>query len=329
MSEGALLRVENLSVRYGTGQAGFTAVQDVSFDVPRGSTFGLVGESGCGKSTIAAAIVMLQRPAAGRVVFGGVDLAGLGGRALRDARRRMQIIFQDAAASLNPRLSVRGIIDEALTIHRLHTGAARRGRIAQLLDMVGLPPHLADRYPHELSGGQAQRVAICRALAVEPELIVCDEATSALDVSVQAQIVNLLQDLQAALGLTYVFVSHELGVVRHVSDRVAVMYAGRIVETAAQELLYRRPTHPYTRALLSAVPVPDPVLERARQRLVLDGEPPDPRHPPAGCRFATRCPVAVAACRTAEPALAEIAPGHWLRCPIAVPALSHSASRRF
>jgi oligopeptide transport system ATP-binding protein len=346
MSGNAILRVENLSVRYGIGSTAFAAVEDVSLEVARGTTFGLVGESGCGKSTIAAAILGLQPSSSGRVVFDGQELTALGGSGMRQIRRRIQMIFQDAAASLNPRLTVRGIIDEALTIHGLHRGASRRGRIMQLLEMTGIPFYLADRYPHELSGGQSQRVAISRALAVEPDLVICDEATSALDVSIQAQIVNLLQDLQSTLGLTYIFVSHDLGVVRHISDTVAVMYAGRIVEHGAKAQLYRRPLHPYTRALLSAVPVPDPRLERTRQRIVLDGEPPDPRHPSPGCRFATRCPLAVASCRVEEPALTKIAVDHWLRCPVTAsatihdtatamedpaitPTLSHSVLRRF
>jgi oligopeptide transport system ATP-binding protein len=315
----ALLEVEDLTVRYGHGPSAVTAVDRVSFKVERGSTFGLVGESGCGKSTIAATVMMLNRPQAGSVIFDHNNLADLTPRDLRAMRRRIQIIFQDAAASLNPRLPIHRIIGEALTIHGLHTGAARPKRIKELLDLVGIPSYMAGRYPHELSGGQAQRVAICRALAVEPELIVCDEATSALDVSIQAQIVNLLQDLQAALGLTYIFVSHDLSVVRHISDVVAVMYAGRIVEISSKTQLFEQPTHPYTRALLSAVSVPDPRMERLRTRAALDGEPPDPARPPPGCRFSTRCGLAVPSCASMEPALEEMGAGHWVRCPVTAP----------
>jgi oligopeptide transport system ATP-binding protein len=316
----AILRVEGVSVHFGSSRgARIKAVDDVSFEVERGSTFGLVGESGCGKSTTGSAVLMLQRPNSGRVIFDGVDLGTLGNRALRSMRRRIQMVYQDAAASLNPRLSVGDIIAEALTIHGLYQNATRGGRIRRLMDMVGLPFRLADRYPYELSGGQAQRVAICRALAVEPELIVCDEPVSALDVSIQAQIINLLQDLQRELGLTYIFVSHDLSVVRHISDKIAVMYLGKIVELAEKEQLYRRPMHPYSRALLSAVPVPDPHLERIRERIILSGDLPNPANPPSGCRFSTRCPLAVQSCSESEPAFSVAEAGHWVRCPITTP----------
>jgi oligopeptide transport system ATP-binding protein len=321
-----ILRVEAVSVHF-SGRRGvrIKAVDEVSFAVKRGSTFGLVGESGCGKSTTGSAVLMLQRPNAGKVIFDGVDLGTLSDRALRSMRRRIQMVYQDAAASLNPRLSVGDIISEALTIHGLYRDASRSGRIRRLMDMVGLPSRLANRYPNELSGGQAQRVAICRALAVEPELIVCDEPVSALDVSIQAQIVNLLQDLQRDLGLTYIFVSHDLSIVRHISDKIAVMYLGKIVELAEKEQLYRRPMHPYTRALLSAVPVPDPHLERKRERIILSGDLPDPANPPSGCRFTSRCPLAVPSCGESEPAFSAVEAGHWVRCPITAPSTREAA----
>jgi oligopeptide transport system ATP-binding protein len=315
-----ILRVEDLSVHFPmVGGGSIKAVDNLSFAIERGSTFGLVGESGCGKSTTGLAVLMLQRPTAGKVFFDGVDLGALGDGDMRRMRRRIQVVFQDAAASLNPRLSVSGIISEALSIHGLYQGAERTGRVRRLLDMVGLPSHFANRYPSELSGGQAQRVAICRALAVEPELIVCDEPVSALDVSVQAQIVNLLQDLQREMGLTYIFVSHDLSIVRHVSDKIAVMYLGRIVETAEKEKLYRQPMHPYTRALLSAVPIPDPDIEKRRERIILRGDLPNPADPPSGCRFNSRCPIAIPACHEMEPEFGLFEAGHWVRCQRTAP----------
>ncbi|WP_421998558.1 ABC transporter ATP-binding protein [Reyranella sp.] len=312
----ALLEVEDLEVVYGRpGSPGAVkAVDGVSFRVERGRTLGLVGESGCGKSTTGYALLQLVRPTAGRVVFNGTDLCGLERSALRRMRRKLQIIFQDAHASLNPRMPIGALVGEALDIHGLHPGGARAPRIRQLLDMVGLAGHLVERYPHELSGGQAQRVAICRALAVEPELIVCDEPVSALDVSIQAQIVNLLQDLQQRLGLAYIFISHDLSVVRHVSDDIAVMYLGRIVEFAGKRGIYEAPAHPYSRALMSAVPVPDPELEAKRQRVILTGDLPDPAHPPSGCRFRTRCPVAIDECAAVDPVQYPLEPGHWAKC---------------
>jgi oligopeptide/dipeptide ABC transporter ATP-binding protein len=318
---GPLLSVEGLVVHFDAPRSAFgpaappvRAVDGVSFTLARGRTLGLVGESGCGKSTTGYAILQLVRPTSGRVVFDGTDVAALPAKGLRPFRRRMQIIFQDASASLNPRMPVGDLITEALEIHCLHRGAGRGRRVRQLLDLVGIAPHLAERFPHELSGGQAQRIAICRALAVEPELIVCDEAVSALDVSIQAQIVNLLQELQRELGLTYIFISHDLSVVRHVSDEVAVMYLGRIVERASRQRIFDAAAHPYSRALLSAVPIPDPDVERARERVILIGDLPSPANPPSGCRFRTRCPEVVEACATKDPPHKFLAPGHYAAC---------------
>jgi oligopeptide transport system ATP-binding protein len=310
----ALLEVDELKVHFAAPGGLVKAVDGLSFKVERGQTLGLVGESGCGKSTTGYAILQLVRPTAGRVMFGGADLCRLDPADLRRVRRKLQIIFQDAHASLNPRMPIGDLVGEALDIHGLHRGRSRTDRIRALLDMVGLAGHLIERYPHELSGGQAQRVAICRALAVEPELIVCDEPVSALDVSIQAQIVNLLQDLQARLGLTYIFISHDLSIVRHMSDQVAVMYLGKIVEMAGKQAIYADPAHPYTKALMSAVPVPDPEIEARRQRTILAGDLPNPIDPPSGCHFRTRCPIAVAACATVDPPPHKLAPGHWARC---------------
>ena len=310
----ALLAVDDLSVHFTTPGGTVRAVDGVSFTVERGQTLGLVGESGCGKSTTGFAILQLIRPTSGHVTFDGVDLCRLDRSRLRLMRRKLQIIFQDAHASLNPRMPVGDLVGEALDIHGLHRGSARPSRVQALMDMVGLSSHLIERYPHELSGGQAQRVAICRALAVEPDLVVCDEPVSALDVSIQAQIVNLLQDLQAQLGLTYIFISHDLSIVRHISDRVAVMYLGKVVEMADKADVYAHPSHPYTKALMSAVPVPDPELEARRQRTILSGDLPNPVDPPSGCRFRTRCPIAIPACSTVDPPPYALAADHWARC---------------
>jgi oligopeptide transport system ATP-binding protein len=312
----ALLEVEDLEVHFGRENAPGTvkAVNGVSFTVERGKTLGLVGESGCGKSTTGYAILQLIRPTSGRVLFEGTDLCQVDRRELRRMRRKLQIIFQDAHASLNPRMPIGDLVGEALDIHGLHKGAARRPRIRELLDRVGLASHLAERYPHELSGGQAQRVAICRALAVEPEMIICDEAVSALDVSIQAQIVNLLQDLQEQLGLTYIFISHDLSIVRHVSDQVAVMYLGKVVEMAGKDEIYASPAHPYTKSLMSAVPVPDPDIESQRQRIILKGDLPNPADPPSGCRFRTRCPIALDECARIDPPQYPLGRGHWAKC---------------
>jgi oligopeptide transport system ATP-binding protein len=315
---GPILSVENLCVHFagsGPRSAGaIKAVDGVSFAVPRGSTLGIVGESGCGKSTLGFSVLMLQRPTAGKVVFDGIDLGTLDRKALRRMRRKLQIIFQDSTASLNPRMPIGDIIGEVLDIHDLHRGRERPHHIRRLLDLVGLSPSFMERFPHELSGGQAQRVAICRALAVGPELIVCDEPVSALDVSIQAQIVNLLQDLQRDMGLTYLFISHDLSVVRHISDTVAVMYLGKLVEYAPKVELYARPSHPYTKALLSAIPSPDPHIERARRRIILGGDLPNPAEPPSGCVFRTRCPLAIDACAAKVPPRHQVGERHWARC---------------
>ncbi|MEK7366947.1 MAG: oligopeptide/dipeptide ABC transporter ATP-binding protein, partial [candidate division NC10 bacterium] len=278
-------------------------------------TVGLVGESGCGKTTTARCVLQLERPTGGEVLFEGKDLARMNEGELRAVRRRIQVIFQDPYGSLNPRMTVGQIVGEPLTVHGLVADrAAALARAADLLAMVGLSGNLADRYPHELSGGQRQRVGIARALALEPRLIVCDEPVSALDVSIQAQIINLLEDLQERFGLTYLFVAHDLSVVRHISDRVVVMYLGKIMEIADRRALYEDPLHPYTKALLAAVPIPDPTVEATRERTVLKGEVPSPLDPPAGCVFHPRCPIAIAECSQGIPPLREVRPGHWAAC---------------
>jgi oligopeptide transport system ATP-binding protein len=302
------------------------AVDDISFEINRGETFGLVGESGCGKSTTGRAVIRLRNLTSGVVEFDGRDLMSLSREELRLARRRMQIIFQDPYSSLNPRMTVNSIISEPLETHNLGSKSARADRVAELLQLVGLNPNYRNRYPHEFSGGQRQRIGVARALAVEPEFIVCDEPISALDVSIQAQVLNLLVELRERFGLTYLFIAHDLSVVRHISDRVGVMYLGKLVEVGPPDLLYAGPGHPYTRALLSAVPIPDPKTERRRKRVILTGDVPSPVNPPPGCRFHTRCWLyerlgRPEVCRTEEPPLRVIQPAHTAACHFAEDAL--------
>lgn len=312
------LRVDDLSVHFPAkgffGGDVIKAVDGVSFSLARGRTLGLVGESGCGKSTTGYALLRLIEPTSGRILVDGEDITKLPQAGMRPWRRRVQIIFQDATSSLNPRMPVGDLVREALEIHGLWPGADRSRRVRELLELVGLSSGHAERYPHELSGGQAQRVAICRALAVEPDLIVCDEPVSALDVSIQAQIVNLLQDIQRELGLAYIFISHDLSVVRHVSDEIAVMYLGRIVERASRQQIFDNPAHPYSRALLSAVPIPDPDVEKDRKRIILSGDLPSPANPPTGCAFRTRCPITTTDCATTTPTPIRLDTGHTAAC---------------
>jgi len=299
------------------------AVDDISFEIRRGETLGLVGESGCGKSTTGRAILQLYRPTAGSVEFEGEELTALKGENLRRMRRNMQMIFQDPYASLNPRMTVGSIVGEPLEVHNLLNGKARQERVKELLNIVGLNPYFINRYPHEFSGGQRQRIGVARALAVQPGFIVCDEPISALDVSIQAQVINLLQDLQSEFGLTYLFIAHDLAVVRHISDRIAVMYLGKIVELTDKNSLYQTPLHPYTQALLSAVPIPDPIaeIERVKKRIILQGDVPSPANPPKGCNFCTRCPARERVqkekgidCGQVDPEFKEIQPDHWAAC---------------
>jgi len=298
------------------------AVDGVSFDIPAGETLGLVGESGCGKSTCGRAMLRLYEPTEGQVIINGHDVTAVKPEALRQLRPAMQMVFQDPQASLNPRMTVASIIGEPLVEHTKLSKPEQRERIEELLDQVGLNRNFANRYPHEFSGGQRQRIGIARALALNPKFIVCDEPIAALDVSIQAQVVNLLEALQQRLGLTYLFISHDLSMVRHIANRVAVMYLGRIVELADRDALYNKPMHPYAQALLSAVPEPDPAIESRRQRIVLTGDVPSPSRPPPGCAFSTRCAQANAHCRSVAPALTEVEPGRLVACHLYTPSAS-------
>ncbi|MFP3902117.1 MAG: ABC transporter ATP-binding protein [Acidimicrobiia bacterium] len=319
----ALVEVEGLTIRFPVGREGFWgrtrrevhAVEDVTLSVGAGETVGLVGESGSGKTTFGRAVLRRLTPTSGTIRFGGEDITTVRGEELRRLRKRMQLVFQDPYASLNPRMTVLELVAEPLVVHGLARNPAdARDRVVELLDRCGLPDDTVDRHPHAFSGGQRQRIGIARALALRPELIVADEPVSALDVSVRAQVVNLMQDLQEELGLSYLFIAHDLSVVRHISHRIAILYAGKLVELAPAERVYDHPVHPYTEALLSSVPIPDPPVQRQRRRIVLTGEVPNPIDPPQGCRFHTRCPLAEDRCRTEQPPLEEKAPGHVAAC---------------
>ena len=316
-----LLRVENLMMHFPIRRGVFQrqvgavrAVDGVSFDIHRGETLGLVGESGCGKSTTGRTILQLYKPTAGEVHFEGVDLVKLKGEQMRQMRRKMQMIFQDPYASLNPRMTVGQLVGEPLMVHNVATGAEINERVLHLLELVKLNPAFASRYPHEFSGGQRQRIGLARALSLQPSFVICDEPISALDVSIQAQVVNLLEELQQQFNLTYLFIAHDLSMVKHISDRIAVMYLGVIMELATRDELHAKPLHPYTRALLSAVPIPDPIADAKRERIILKGDVPSPANPPSGCRFRTRCPIAEGTCAESRPDFREIRPGHFVAC---------------
>jgi oligopeptide transport system ATP-binding protein len=321
-----ILKVKNLKkyfpirrgvLRRQVGQV--KAVDDISFQVYRGETLGVVGESGCGKTTTGRTIIRIYNATEGEVLFNGTDLTAVKGKQLRQIRQKIQMIFQDPYASLNPRMSVERIVSEPLEIYKTVPRKERKEKVGELLNMVGLNPALMNRYPHEFSGGQRQRIGLARSLALNPELVICDEPISALDVSIQAQVVNLLEKLQAELGLTYIFIAHDLSMVRHISKRVAVMYLGKIVELTDRATLYKNPLHPYTKALLSAIPVPDPIVEEHRQRILLEGDLPSPANPPVGCNFNTRCPLAFDACYEVEPAYIEVEKGHYCACHLVHP----------
>ena len=317
-----MIRVENLQVHFPimggfilSKQVGsIKAVDGLNFEIKQGETLGLVGESGCGKSTTGRAILQLESPTDGKIYFQSQDITQVSGEELRQLRRRMQMIFQDPYSSLNLRMTVGSIVGEPLAVYGLATGKQKQAKVEQLLEVVGLNPQFVNRYPHEFSGGQRQRIVIARALSLNPDFIVCDEPIAALDVSIQAQIINLMQELQSQFGLTYLFIAHDLSVVRHICDRVAVMYLGKIVELASRDNLYTQPLHPYTQALLSAVPIPDPDLEGKREQIILKGDVPSPINPPKGCNFHTRCPMAEDVCRQFEPEFQDVGEEHFVAC---------------
>ncbi|RAV19035.1 ABC transporter ATP-binding protein [Paenibacillus contaminans] len=315
MAEQHILEVNHLQKHFqvGSGQT-LKAVEDLTFAIKRGETFGLVGESGCGKSTAGRTIINLYEATGGEVLFNGKNVHKMKGKDLKQFNRDMQMVFQDPYASLNPRMTVGNIIAEGIDIHGLYSGKKRKARISELLQAVGLNEEHASRFPHEFSGGQRQRIGIARALAIEPKFIIADEPISALDVSVQAQVVNLFMKLQKEHGLTYLFIAHDLAMVKHISDRIGVMYLGKLVEVTSSSQLYAKPLHPYTQSLLSAIPIPDPEVERTRERIILQGEIPSPLNPPSGCPFRTRCPHAMDVCASVVPKLNEIEPGHFAAC---------------
>lgn len=313
-----LVEINNLKKHFNVGKGQvLKAVDGINLKVRQGETLGLVGESGCGKSTAGRTIIGLYEPTEGQVIFDGVDTSSFNKKEKKEFTKKVQMIFQDPYASLNPRMTVTDIIGEGIDIHKIYSGEARQKRIYDLLELVGLSKEHASRYPHEFSGGQRQRIGIARALSIQPELIVCDEPISALDVSIQAQVVNLLEDLQKEFGLTYIFIAHDLSMVKHISDRIAVMYLGNIVEIADSKELYDNPKHPYTQALLSAVPIPDPEIERSRKRIMLEGDVPSPIDPPTGCKFKTRCPYRWDECDNLTGELREVADEHFVACNLA------------
>lgn len=315
MSGKPILEVRNLQKHFHVANGKtLKAVDNLNFSIERGETFGLVGESGCGKSTAGRTIIRLYEATGGEVLFNGENIHKLKGRKLNEFRRQMQMVFQDPYASLNPRMTVGNIIAEGVDIHGLYTGAKRKERVFELLEAVGLNSEHASRFPHEFSGGQRQRIGIARALAIEPQFIIADEPISALDVSVQAQVVNLFKKLQKEHGLTYLFIAHDLAMVKHISDRIGVMYLGKLVEVTTSDELYAKPLHPYTESLLSAIPIPDPQIERTRERIILEGEIPSPLNPPSGCPFRTRCPKAMPECAASMPEFKEVEPNHFVAC---------------
>ncbi len=309
-----LLKIQNLTKTFKVGKQKLTAVRNLNLTINRGETLGLVGESGCGKSTVGRTLLKLHDPTKGKILFDEINLATLNRHELKKMRRRMQIVFQDPYASLNPRMTVEDIVGEPLDIHSIAHGKERKERIAQMLSLVGLSPSHMGRFPHEFSGGQRQRIGIARALCINPEFLVCDEPISALDVSVQAQVINLLKHLQQKMKLTYLFISHDLSVIKYISDKVAVMYLGELMELAPSEMLYQDPLHPYTKALLSAIPIPDPQIEHQKKHVVLKGELPSPLKPPAGCPFSSRCPAATSKCFHTRPTWREVKTGHFAAC---------------